>query len=361
MENRYPLSRTIAQVTHKSWPLAQRFLQAVQRYRTPLLAAGALLGASALLVRHKNRQAEQLHPPRGQFIDVDGVRLHYIERGQGQPLVLFHGNGSMAEDLDISGLLNLTAEHYRVIVFDRPGYGYSERPRHRQWTPTEQAQLLHRALQQLGIEQAIVAGHSWGTLVALAMALDYPQSVRSLVLLSGYYYPSIRLDAMVNALLTTPLIGDVLRYTVSPLLSRLIWPVLLRRVFGPPSTPARFSQFPVWLALRPSQLRASATEGKLMIPAAQAFEHRYHELMMPVVIMAGSADRMVSTRYHSERLHAELPHSELKVISGMGHMVYYFAAHDILVAIDTAAAADHAGMPAPPLHTRDHSARSSLH
>ncbi|MGI8739037.1 MAG: alpha/beta fold hydrolase [Gammaproteobacteria bacterium] len=81
----------------------------------------------------------------------------------------------MIQDFDISGLVDLAAEHYRVIVFDRPGYGYSARPRGgKPWDPKAQADLLHSALQRLHVERPIVVGHSWGTLVAVSMALDYP-------------------------------------------------------------------------------------------------------------------------------------------------------------------------------------------
>ena len=72
----------------------------------------------------------------------DGVRLHYIDRGQGEPVVLLHGNGTMAQDFDLSGVLEIAAGRYRVIAFDRPGYGHSARPRDRIWTPDAQAKLL---------------------------------------------------------------------------------------------------------------------------------------------------------------------------------------------------------------------------
>ena len=161
-----------------------------------LLALGAVAAAviAALAVRSQARRAERENPPTGQFIEVDGVRLHYMDRGRGEPVVLLHGNGSMAQDFDLSGVLDIAAGRYRVIAFDRPGYGHSARPRDRLWTPDAQAKVLHEALVRLGVERPIVVGHSWGTLVALALSLRYPEDVKSLVLLSGYYFPTLRLD-----------------------------------------------------------------------------------------------------------------------------------------------------------------------
>ncbi|MCD2516799.1 hypothetical protein LQ564_10810 [Massilia sp. G4R7] len=84
-----------------------------------LVLAGIGL-ASWSYVRAKSRQAEREHPPQGKFVEVDGVRLHYLERGSGPVLVLLHGNGVYTEDFVTSGLLDRAAEHYGVIAFERP-------------------------------------------------------------------------------------------------------------------------------------------------------------------------------------------------------------------------------------------------
>ncbi|GAB3554185.1 alpha/beta hydrolase [Noviherbaspirillum agri] len=305
-----------------------------------LLAAGAALVASALAVRRKTQQAERDNPPLGEFIEIDGIRLHYVERGTGQPLVLFHGDGSMIQDYDTSGLIDLASKNHRVIVFDRPGYGYSERPRDTIWTPQAQARLLHRALLFLDVEQPIVVGHSWGTLVAVSMGLEFPDYVKSLVLLSGYYYPTPRADVPLLSPPAIPVIGDLMRYTISPLIGRAMWPAMLRRIFGPAPVPARFaSGFPVWMALRPSQLRASAAEAALMIPAAFSLRKRYHELMMPVIIMSGDRDRYVDMHTQSEQLHHALPHSTLHVTHGAGHMLHHLAVEEVMQAIEQASQA----------------------
>ena len=145
------------------------------RTGTVLGAAAAALGAAALYNSYRARQVERQHPPTGRFVEVDGVRLHYLERGAGPPVVLLHGNVVTAEDWILSGVLDQVAEQgHRVIAFDRPGYGYSDRPRGTAWTAAAQADLLRRAFARLGIERPVVVGHSWGTLAALALALADP-------------------------------------------------------------------------------------------------------------------------------------------------------------------------------------------
>jgi len=299
------------------------------------VAASAALGAAYLFVQYKTRAAQRSHPPSGKFIDVDGVRLHYLERGSGPVVVLLHGNGTMANDFQVSGLLDRLSATHRVFAFDRPGFGYSDRPDGTEWTPERQAALLHGALRVLKIERPIVVGHSWGTLVALAMALDDPASVRALALLGGYYYPSLRVDAFLNSLAALPVIGTLWRYTAAPLLGRLLWPAVAKQLFAPAPVPARFGMLPPWMALRPAQLRATAAENGLLLPAAYRLSRRYGELAVPVALIAGAEDAVVAPEKNSGRLHRELARSELTMAPGAGHMVHYSKVDQIVAAIAT--------------------------
>jgi pimeloyl-ACP methyl ester carboxylesterase len=291
---------------------------------------------AALLNRWLAHRAERRNPPVGRFITVKGVRLHYVDQGAGVPLVLLHGNGSMIEDFKSSGLLDQAAKKYRVIAFDRPGFGHSERPRGVIWTPQAQAHLIAAALRQIGVSQPMVLGHSWGTLVAVALALQYPREVRALILASGYYFAGARLDAAISTPVALPVIGDVLSHTVSPLLSRLIWPLLLRKIFGPRSVPDKFAAFPEEMAVRPWQLRAAAAESVLMIAAAQRLQDRYRLLRMPVIIIAGAQDEFIESD-QSRKLHREILPSILRLIPSNGHMVHQTATPEVLAAIEAVA------------------------
>lgn len=307
-----------------------------------LLGTAAALGASALYNVSKAREAERRHPPVGRFMTVHGVRLHYVERGQGEPLVLIHGNGTMIEDFLISGIVDELATRYRVIIIDRPGYGYSERPR-ALWTPRAHATLFQAALERLGVSQAVVLGHSWGCLVAVALALQAPQLVRNLVLASGYYYPTVRADVVLFSPPAIPVLGDAMRYTVSPLVARLILPGLIKAMFAPAEVPERFDeQMPKELMLRPSQLRAAAEDAALMTPVTVELQEHYRELRLPVVIIAGADDQVADVGRQSERLHRELPSSEFVVVPGMGHMIHHLAPDQIVRAIDRASARTYA-------------------
>jgi pimeloyl-ACP methyl ester carboxylesterase len=296
-------------------------------------AGTAALVGSALFNRASARRAEADTPPAGKFVEVDGVRLHYVDRGKGPVAVLLHGDGVMLQDFTVSGVVPLAAEQHRVIAFDRPGYGYSDRPRSTIWTPAAQAELIAGALKKIGVERAVVVGHSWGTLVALAMALNHPSVVSGLVLLSGYYYGTARPDVGPAALSAAPVAGDLLAYTVAPLLGRLTGPIGVKASFAPAPVSPKFADFPKAMALRPSQIHASAADAALLVPSAVALSRRYGELALPVVIMAGRGDLIVHMDKHAERLVGDIKGAELRIVPHQGHMLHYAVPERVVAAV----------------------------
>lgn len=290
-------------------------------------AAGLALAAAGagLLVHSQARRARREHPARGGFVRG----LHYFEAGFGSSVVLLHGLGSMVEDFELSGVFAEAARHYRVTAFDRPGYGYSARGA---FTPFGQAQLLHEAFLHLGISRPVIVGHSFGALVAIAYALAYPRHLRGLVLASGYFYPTARFDAPILIPPAIPIVGTLLRHTISPLLGRLLWPVWLKVLFSPLAVPAQFHAL-AWRALQPAQLRTVGLESAMLLPVVNGMRRRYSKIRAPTVIVAGTDDGYVSTRAHSQRLHDELRYSTFIEVPGAGHMVHHAAPGMILEAI----------------------------
>ena len=299
---------------------------------------GIGLAGAAAITQYRARQAERRYLPRGRFVTTGGVRLHYIERGHGPPIVFLHGNGAMLDDLLLSGVIDQAARGYRAVAFDRPGFGHSARPRGRKWTAFAQASILPEAFRLLGIDRPIIVGHSWGTLVALALALDHPRHVAGLVLVSGYYYPTARLDTALFSPPAIPLVGDLISHTVAPLIGEAVAPKLIETMFSPQGVPPRFAaEFPVALTLRPSQIHAFSQDTAHMMSAAGAMSARYRSLFPPTAILAGDADRIVSYR-QAQRLHGELAGSRLDILPGGSHMVHHIAPHRVIQAVDAVAA-----------------------
>jgi pimeloyl-ACP methyl ester carboxylesterase len=309
-----------------------------QRRSAAIVAAAAVLGIASAAVmalsnRYLSKRAERANPPEGQFIEVQGVLLHYVASGAGPCVLFLHGNGSMVQDFECSGILATTAANSRVIAFDRPGYGHTSRPDNKSWTPENQAALIAEALGKLGIREAVVVGHSWGTLVALALATRYPEMVKGLVLASGYYFPTARLDIAMASAGAIPGLGTVLCHTVLPIISRSAWPAMIKNLFSPCAVPAKFSGFPKEMALRPSQLRASAEESAWMVPSTEGLSDRCRALSIPVAILCGAGDQVVDPG-HSARLQGVIRGSTMRGVLFNGHMIHHTAPLAVSEAIE---------------------------
>lgn len=201
---------------------------------------------------------------------------------------------------------------------------------------------------QLGVTRSVVLGHSWGASVAMAMALYHPDAVKVLILASGYYYPSARADVAVLSGPAVPVIGDVIGHTIAPLISRATWAPAIRKMFFPAPVPRKFGAFPKEMALRPSQIHASAEETAMMIPSAMSYQSHYPELTMPVGIIAGEGDQLIDIDDQSARLHEAIPHSKFHRVSGAGHMVHQTAPERVMALIQETAELETISAPMAP-------------
>jgi pimeloyl-ACP methyl ester carboxylesterase len=329
----------LTRTRHRSALDKRREVRSSRRVAMAALA-GAVIGGLAVYWNRRAKQAERENPPMGQFVSTREGPLHFIEQGSGEPsIVLLHGNGTMIEDFLASGVVDRLARSNRVVLFDRPGYGHSPRRRGRIWTARRHARVLEEAFARLGLVRPVVVGHSWATLVALVLGLDSPRRIRSLVLLSGYYNPTFRFDVLFLSPPGLPIIGPLLRWSVSPLIARIIYPAVLRRVFAPGRVSERFlAAFPRELALRPSQLAASGGATGLMIPSAALLRRRYNRLAVPAFVVAGTDDRIVDPVRQSVRLAREIPNGRLYLLPGCGHMLHHQAPDTVAGIIERASA-----------------------
>ena len=299
-----------------------------------LLVAAVVLANIAIefIARWRN-------PPIGEFLNIDGVRLHFIMRGDpdAPPLVMFHGNGALLQDLTISGLVDAASKKFRVICFDRPGFGHSSRPRTFIWSPDRQAELFAAALTRLGVGRMLVLGHSWGTLVALAMAASRDgKRVKGLVLISGYYFPTWRFDVWCAGIAAIPVIGDALRYSVSPISSWLGLPLFAKKTFAPRPVPESVKrEYPRLMLIRPSQLRAVAEDSAFLLPSAAMLTMSYRRLKCPTAIIAGRDDEVIDSE-QAVRLQKAMPHAAVTLVPEAGHMVHYFVTDQIVRIADVA-------------------------
>src|SRR5947207_1358058 len=139
-----------------------------------------ILALCALITQFSVLAIERAHPPQGRLIEVRGGRLHVIDIGLRDraepPVVLIHGASANLQSMR-QPLGDLLAQHHRVLLFDRPGHGWSTRTRSTDSTPAVQADMIDEALEKIGVERAILVGHSWGGPVLPAFVLPHPRRV----------------------------------------------------------------------------------------------------------------------------------------------------------------------------------------
>ncbi|MEX0306968.1 MAG: alpha/beta fold hydrolase [Ruegeria sp.] len=303
-----------------------------------ILVLLAILWGVAVWRSAKNEAlAEAAFRPEGQLLDVDGIAVHAVVMGEGPDVVLIHGSSGNTRDMTFA-LAPILAENYRVIVFDRPGLGYSESFNPKGETIVEQAEILQRAAAKLGAEKPIVAGQSYGGSVSLAWAVTRPDNIAALVLIAPAAIPwETPLDAFNTIGATTA--GNALAL---PLVSAFVpdWFVTkaLDQVFAPQKAPEGYAEhFGPGLTMRRSSMHANAKQRANLLDEVTELQPRYGEISVPTEIVHGTADTTVGLGWHSERLIEQIPGAELIELDGIGHMPQVVAAPEVAAAIDRAA------------------------
>jgi pimeloyl-ACP methyl ester carboxylesterase len=300
-----------------------------QRIGRSIRVAGIAAVAGLKWYQMENdRQIRSKFPPEGEFIQVDGVYLHYRSAGQGRPIVALHGNGGSM--FDMQHLAEAAADEFRIILFDRPGAGYSDRPAE-PITPEVQARLIHSALVELGVEQPMLLGHSWGAGLALTYASLYPDEVAAVITLAGYHYAMPSGRELLPSIKRLPVVGDLL---IELLAAPVGWKQDdLAAVFAPDPLPDDYRERAYAFFWRAANLKNTLEESMIANDTGQTFTvNRYPDLHMPVTILTGSDDAIVPPE-QAQRLLADVRHAHHIVLDGAGHMIQRTRVREVLDAI----------------------------
>jgi pimeloyl-ACP methyl ester carboxylesterase len=265
---------------------------------------------------------EALADPDSQFVEVNGLNVHYKRYGQGEPyIILLHGFG--ASTFSWREVTQPLAQAGTVIAFDRPAFGLTERPLPEEWqdganpyAAVAQVDLLLGLMDTLGVERAILVGNSAGGTVSMNAALRQPERVRALVLVDPAVYVGGGGPSWIRPLFALPQMDRI-----GPLFVRSIsdsgmdvlssaWhdtSLVTDEVIEGYRKPLRAENWDVALWYMTKGSRASA------------LAERLDEFTMPVLVVTGDDDRIVPTD-DSIRLAGELPGAELVVFPRCGHV-----------------------------------------
>ena len=285
-----------------------------------LLVVLALLALLAFNAWTARRVAAALPPP-GQFIDIDGARLHYVDQGQGPCIVLVHGLGGQTRNFSHSLLQRLSGQ-YRVILLDRPGSGYSSRPRGMAADLSVQSAVVARFIRALGLERPLLVGHSFGGAVALGVALDHPEVIAGLALIAPLTHPMENPPPSMRAL-AIPSVAKrwLIAWTLAIPFSIRHRRRMLNAVFSPDLPPRDFATAGGGLlGLRPAAFFATSSDMLAASVGMPALAARYGALAVPVRVLFGKQDAVLDYQAHGVALKSAAPAVELTLVDG-GHML----------------------------------------
>jgi pimeloyl-ACP methyl ester carboxylesterase len=274
------------------------------------------------------------------FVPVTGGRLHVVDLApaspaSGPPVVLLHGASGNLEDQRLT-LGNRLARSHRVILIDRPGHGFSDRPGGAaDASPARQAALIAEALARLGVARAVIVGHSLSGAVATAFALDYPERVAGLVLLAPVTHPWPGGIYWYNKLAASPAFGALFARTLVMPLGLMMFRPGVESAFAPQSAPADYVRRAAGrLVLRPAEFIANAQDLAALKAFVTAQVPRYREIAAPTVIITGDRDRTVWPDIHARAIAEQIPNAKLIVLEDIGHMLPHVAPEVIVAEIE---------------------------
>lgn len=301
------------------------------------LGLAGLAGLTHWRATSREAVAEAAYPPSGDFVTVDGLRLHYEIKGQGPDLVMIHGASGSLRDLTFA-LRDRLTDRFRVIVIDRPGLGHSDPLPDA--SLMAQARAIKAAVAQLGVTDPVVLGQSYGGAVALAWALDADQTGRpkALVLVGSPSMPwPGKLDPWYRLTATGP--GRALAIPLAAaFLPQSYVTAATTLVFAPEPVPTGYAD---WigtpLILRQDTLIANTAQINALRAELVTMEPQYPTLDLPVELIHGTEDTIVPLHIHSAPLAKLLPDARLTVIDGAGHMPHHSHADAVIDAVLRAA------------------------
>ena len=290
---------------------------------TLILIIALIVVGPVVFAANTARKVEAAVPPRGQFIDIDGQRLHYVDTGgSGPAIVMIHGLGGTLWNYTYALVDKLSGE-FRVIAVDRPGAGYSVRPGDAPANLVAQAGTLAKFIRALGLKRPLLVGHSLGGGLSLAIALDHPDCAGGLALIAPFTQAQDDVpEAFKGLVVNSPAVRRIIAWTLAIPMAIRNAPELLKIVFGPDAVPADFATRGAGLlSLRPKSFYNASSDLAAANDDMPDMMKRYGGLTIPLGMLFAKGDRILDYRRQGEAMKQQCPALDLVLLDEHGHML----------------------------------------
>lgn len=307
---------------------------------TILVLLVALVLALAGFTRVTSWLIERRNPPAGSFVDISGARLHYVHVPASAgadlpPLVFIHGASANLKD-QMLPLRHMFEGRAEMLFFDRPGHGWSGRGPGNNDNPTEHSATIAALMDRLGINDAIIIGHSFGGAVAATFALEHPERTRGLLFLSAATHPwPGGGTSWYYSVSAKQVVGRLFAETVANPAGLMRIDAATICVFSPNKVPDGYvDKASIRLVLRPKAFRANAIDVEGLYRHVLATAPRYPTIKTPTVVISGDHDTVVYEEIHSIGLARDIPDAELVWVKNLGHKPDWVAPDLVVAAVE---------------------------
>jgi len=286
-----------------------------------VLVLAAIVAGLVVFTANTARKITAAFPPSGKFMDVDGQRIHYVDKGQGPAIVMIHGLGGNLMNYSYA-LGDRLARDHRVIMVDRPGSGHSVRPKGAPANLKAQAETLAKLVRNLKLDRPVLVGHSLGGALSLTIAADHPDCAGALALIAPLTEAREEVPAAFKGLeIASPLMRTIVSWTLALPLSIINRDKVLDVVFGPDAVPADFpTRAGGLLGLRPTAFYNTSTDMMAVGADMPAVMSQYGAIAYPIGMLYGRGDRLLNYKIDGEGMKAKCPQLDLRLMEG-GHML----------------------------------------
>ena len=262
------------------------------------------------------------YPFQSHFHTLDGNRLHYVDEGEGDVVVMVHGNPTWS--YYYRRLIALLATEHRVIAVDHMGCGLSDKPQHYEYCLHNHIENLHSLLQHLQVGTFSLCVHDWGGAIGIGAVAKNPEALRKILVLNTAAFRSQRIPLRISVC-RLPIVGELLvrglNGFAAPALSMAVTRKMDKEVAGAYLAPYDSWRNRVAVAafVRDIPLSPDHPSYKTLVAVEQGLE-KLQELEVPMMICWGGKDFCFTKHFYDE-WRERFPYADCHYFPEDGHYI----------------------------------------